>query len=350
MLRLNHVGDWGTQFGMLIMHLRDEAPEALRGEATLYDAAQLDLMPWRHDARIPTTRAVPPPTAFPTAWPSGVEPPTCEADVLETWAFERACDTLDALDEWHRSSMDAASPSARPRGRVFGLAAVRPAWRSFFAAGGAIDFSSSPPRPHGEGHAFDTHVNAKAAAAIFAGAPDQAAARLWDFGVQMHAPDWFESADGTVRDTPVLALAPNLLSTYPSAAGPVGRQLADFAARGWTRRAAHRRDRAAGRIGAPSLRFLSAPIGGVEKRGTPEPRVITSLGWPNDPMPFELPPGGDGPAAIYRSLNETSGDSVSSRAAENAYFYHESKGSIAEQVQNSCIIGLGCAVDGLFVF
>ena len=26
-LRLNHVGDWGTQFGMLIAHLRDEFPD-----------------------------------------------------------------------------------------------------------------------------------------------------------------------------------------------------------------------------------------------------------------------------------------------------------------------------------
>lgn len=29
LLRLNHVGDWGTQFGMLISHLRDSYPEAL---------------------------------------------------------------------------------------------------------------------------------------------------------------------------------------------------------------------------------------------------------------------------------------------------------------------------------
>lgn len=49
-LRLNHVGDWGTQFGMLVEHLRDEFPEALDKETsknvdlgdlvTLYKAAK----------------------------------------------------------------------------------------------------------------------------------------------------------------------------------------------------------------------------------------------------------------------------------------------------------------------
>ncbi|KAL7467252.1 hypothetical protein ACHAXS_011301 [Conticribra weissflogii] len=49
-LRLNHVGDWGTQFGMLVEHLRDEFPEALNKETsenvdlgdlvTLYKAAK----------------------------------------------------------------------------------------------------------------------------------------------------------------------------------------------------------------------------------------------------------------------------------------------------------------------
>ncbi|GMH63906.1 hypothetical protein TL16_g03834 [Triparma laevis f. inornata] len=31
-LRLNHVGDWGTQFGMLVEHLKDEFPAALTGD------------------------------------------------------------------------------------------------------------------------------------------------------------------------------------------------------------------------------------------------------------------------------------------------------------------------------
>jgi arginyl-tRNA synthetase len=33
-LRLNHVGDWGTQFGMLVEHLRDEYPAALSKETS----------------------------------------------------------------------------------------------------------------------------------------------------------------------------------------------------------------------------------------------------------------------------------------------------------------------------
>ena len=33
-VRLNHIGDWGTQFGMLVEHLRDEYPAALNKETS----------------------------------------------------------------------------------------------------------------------------------------------------------------------------------------------------------------------------------------------------------------------------------------------------------------------------
>ncbi len=34
-LRLNHVGDWGTQFGMLVAYLREVCPEAIAGDSAL---------------------------------------------------------------------------------------------------------------------------------------------------------------------------------------------------------------------------------------------------------------------------------------------------------------------------
>ncbi len=48
-LRLNHVGDWGTQFGMLIAYLKIHAPRVLKGE----EAADLPmLMQWYKEAKI----------------------------------------------------------------------------------------------------------------------------------------------------------------------------------------------------------------------------------------------------------------------------------------------------------
>jgi arginyl-tRNA synthetase len=47
-LRLNHVGDWGTQFGMLIAYMREEAPLVLAGKAKADLSA---LMSWYRAAK-----------------------------------------------------------------------------------------------------------------------------------------------------------------------------------------------------------------------------------------------------------------------------------------------------------
>ncbi len=46
-LRLNHIGDWGTQFGMLIAYMREEVPEVLAGKKT----DLIELMGWYRAAK-----------------------------------------------------------------------------------------------------------------------------------------------------------------------------------------------------------------------------------------------------------------------------------------------------------
>lgn len=47
-LRLNHIGDWGTQFGMLIAYMQDAVPEALTGKM---QAELPQLMQWYREAK-----------------------------------------------------------------------------------------------------------------------------------------------------------------------------------------------------------------------------------------------------------------------------------------------------------
>ncbi len=47
-LRLNHVGDWGTQFGMLITHMRDHHKDVLEGKKT---TDLLSLMTWYRESK-----------------------------------------------------------------------------------------------------------------------------------------------------------------------------------------------------------------------------------------------------------------------------------------------------------
>lgn len=47
-LRLNHIGDWGTQFGMLIAYMQDNVPEVLKGQLK---ADLIELMNWYKAAK-----------------------------------------------------------------------------------------------------------------------------------------------------------------------------------------------------------------------------------------------------------------------------------------------------------
>ena len=47
-LRLNHIGDWGTAFGMLICHMEEHAPQVLRGGQV---ATLQDLMQWYRESK-----------------------------------------------------------------------------------------------------------------------------------------------------------------------------------------------------------------------------------------------------------------------------------------------------------
>lgn len=46
-IRLNHVGDWGTQFGMLIAHLQDKFPDYLTVSPPIGDL-QAFYKVWHH--------------------------------------------------------------------------------------------------------------------------------------------------------------------------------------------------------------------------------------------------------------------------------------------------------------
>lgn len=48
-LRLNHIGDWGTQFGMLISYMKEEAPLVLAGKES---ASLQQLMQWYRSSKI----------------------------------------------------------------------------------------------------------------------------------------------------------------------------------------------------------------------------------------------------------------------------------------------------------
>ena len=314
-----------------------EMPLELRSRATQYDDPELALEPWCHRAVI-TRRPLPPvhtppPPPPPVSWPPWCPPPKCQRDMLEDWAFEACFTRLDAFDAWHRDG----GASDRPAGEVFGLLAFRSPYRELLALGAVVDWTSGTPRlVGGDAPAFETHVSRAFAAHTFRHSWDQEAASWFQTGVGVNA----------VGRSPVIALAPNLLSLYPDAAAPVAGQVDEFRRRGWNA-AAPPRSRALGALGLPTLPFASNPAGGVSKVGSAEPRVIIHVGWPNKALTIRLPPGFIGPSERYWDTNTLGGPTKPDPDDPYPLFLREFKSTIADAARNSCVLGHACYLGGL---
>ena len=141
-----------------------ELPAELRGETTLFDDGRLATLPWAHRALITRRRAPPPRPPVPTQWPSGVEPPGRQRDVLEPGVFEDILRLLRDLDAWHSSG--GALP--RPRGRAWGIECFRHPYRELIADGAVLDWTSGECRlAGGDAPAFQSHVMPERAALAF---------------------------------------------------------------------------------------------------------------------------------------------------------------------------------------
>ena len=253
--------------------------------------------------------------------------------MLEDWAFEACFTRLDAFDAWHRDG----GASDRPAGEVFGLLAFRSPYRELLALGAVVDWTSGTPRlVGGDAPAFETHVSRAFAAHTFRHSWDQEAASWFQTGVGVNA----------VGRSPVIALAPNLLSLYPDAAAPVAGQVDEFRRRGWNA-AAPPRSRALGALGLPTLPFASNPAGGVSKVGSAEPRVIIHVGWPNKALTIRLPPGFIGPPERYWDTNTLGGPTKPDPDDPYPLFLREFKSTIADAARNSCVLGHACYLGGL---
>ena len=256
--------------------------------------------------------------------------------MVEDTAFEEITTLLNDLDAWHADAM-VGGVTPRPRGCVWGLLAFRQPYRDLLELGAVVDWTTgSPLLVGGDAPSFETHVSQQFALTAFAESADEEAASWFQTGVQVKA----------VGRSPVIAIGPNLLSTYPDAAGPIAAQVDDFRARGWNAAAPPRSQRN-GSLGLPSLPFAANPLGGVAKEGTADPRVIIHVGWPNDPLPIRLPPGFIGPPELYVDTNSLGGPTKPPPDDPYPLFLREGKPTIADAAHNSCVLGHACWLGSL---
>ena len=356
----------------------NEFPQGLLGdELSDADAEWLATSRFRRDTAIHRTDPPPRPQR-PTSFPSHLPTPTCHADFCLKEVVDACLDWHEAAERWHRERLG-GKPSARPKGKAWGLDAVKPEWRPFFAAGGMVIFdehSGAPSVLTDETYPLAHGIESKFARNEFADLKDKEITCFLADGICLKA-----------KGLPFVQVASNLESLYEAndATGvhSVAKELHEFGkfdGTGWYLRAP-RPDRAKGVLPLSVLPTCNSPIGAVLK-GNGSTRIVMDMGYGYGQLKLEvvteapLPRddswlGGthapDGPRPAFSSITKSGGGGLAMpvnvaagpskpmhgetyKAGGRWPWPYEGKSSIPEQVHNDMILLVPARRAGLFVF
>ena len=356
-----------------------EVPASLVGEKLAdADMQELAIRPFRRTTIISKT-AAPSYKPRPTAFPPDLPTPTCHASFLLSEVMETCHKWHADADAWHQRRM-AGVEAKRPKGVAWGLDAIKPEWRGFFADGGVAVFDEKTGTPSCltlENYSLSHHLNGGFALREFADYPDREAVASIGDGISIKA-----------QGLPALQLACNLEALYEAGGAEGVRCVADelrkfgkFDDTGWYLRAPSP-SRKQGCLGTATLPSCATPIGAVPKKdgGT---RIIIDLGFPYGKLKLNkikeapLPPdelwdgvsayrpagarpnessitlGGGG--AVAMPPNVASGPSrpphgETYEAGGQWPWPYEAKSTVVEQAENDLILSVPCQAANLAVY
>ena len=340
------------------------------------DAEWLATAPFRRDTAIHRTDPPPRPER-PTAFPSHLPTPTCHADFCLEEVVDACLRWHEAAERWHGERL-AGQSSSRPKGKAWGLDAVKPEWRPFFAAGGMVIFDEHTGAPSVLSEAtypLSHRIAGAFARNEFAELKDKEITAFMADGICLKA-----------RGLPFLQLASNLESLYEAndATGvqSIARELRDFGKHdgtGWYLRAP-RPDRATGVLPIAVLPTCNYPIGGIRKAnggtrividmgygyGQLELEVVTAAPLPRDDHWLGGTHAPDVPRQAFSSITTAGGGGLampvnvaagpSKPMHREAYeaggrwpWPYEGKSSVPEQTHNDMVLSVPARHGGHFV-
>ena len=145
-----------------------EIPVALQLATTAFDDNDLATCPYKYKSVIPITDPLPAPPPAVTSWPEEAAFPSCSLDCLTPECHKACDDWLTRNDTWHTSG----GKGKRPEALCFGFDVLRTEVKSWFEAGGVINFCTEPPSILVEaGQCYVAPVNGARAADMFATRP-----------------------------------------------------------------------------------------------------------------------------------------------------------------------------------